>query len=166
MTSPNIHEYIKTTTVQPWPTTSFLLLNLLGEICWNCSPRIDVSEFGFQRVKDKGIDDLVLMHHGKCPVCGATRHDMVTTGRYSIPHIANIVLGQRSGKSIVVSILTHYYEHRIKHWLDSGLGTVQNSQYYWIGKMDALQVTPQLTDANTATVTITIQSAFFGAYTI
>ena len=47
-----------------------------------------------------------------------------------------------------------------------GLGTVQNSQYYWIGKMDALQVTPQLTDANTATVTITIQSAFFGAYTI
>lgn len=47
-----------------------------------------------------------------------------------------------------------------------GLGTVQNSQYYWIGKMDALQVTPQLTDANTATVTITIQSAFFGAYTV
>jgi hypothetical protein len=47
-----------------------------------------------------------------------------------------------------------------------GLGTVQNSQYYWIGKMDALQVTPQLTDANTATVTITIQSAFYGAYTI
>lgn len=48
----------------------------------------------------------------------------------------------------------------------SGLGTVQNSQYYWIGKLEALQVTPQLTDANTATVTITIQSDFFGAYTI
>ena len=48
----------------------------------------------------------------------------------------------------------------------AGLGTVQNSQYYWIGKLEALQVTPQLTDANTATVTITIQSDFFGAYTI
>lgn len=47
-----------------------------------------------------------------------------------------------------------------------GLGTVQNSQYYWIGKVEALQVTPGLTDANTATVTITIQSDFFGAYTI
>ena len=47
-----------------------------------------------------------------------------------------------------------------------GIGTVQNSQYYWIGKLEALQVTPQLTDANTATVTITIQSDFFGAYTI
>jgi hypothetical protein len=121
MTSPNIHEYIKTTTVQPWPTASFLLLNLLGEICWNCSPRIDTSELGFQHVKDNGIDDLVLMQHGKCPVCGATRHDMVTTGRYSIPYIANIVLGQRSGKGILLSVLAHYYEHRIKHWMDSGL---------------------------------------------
>lgn len=47
----------------------------------------------------------------------------------------------------------------------TGLGNVANSQYFWIGKLEALQVTPQLTDANTATITITIQSAFFGAYT-
>jgi len=47
-----------------------------------------------------------------------------------------------------------------------GIGTVQNSQYYFIGKIDALLVTPQLSDANTATLTITIQSNVFGAYTI
>lgn len=47
----------------------------------------------------------------------------------------------------------------------AGVGTVQNSQYYWIGKIEALQVSPQLTDANQATVTISVQSAFFGAYT-
>ena len=47
-----------------------------------------------------------------------------------------------------------------------GLGTVENSQFYWIGKLEALQVSPQLTDANTATITITIQSNFYGAYTI
>lgn len=46
-----------------------------------------------------------------------------------------------------------------------GLGTVQNSSYYWIGKLEAIQVSPQLTDANTATITITIQSPFFGAWT-
>jgi hypothetical protein len=46
-----------------------------------------------------------------------------------------------------------------------GLGTVPNTQYYWIGKIEAMQVTPQLTDANTATVTLTIQSEFFGAFT-
>jgi hypothetical protein len=48
----------------------------------------------------------------------------------------------------------------------TGLGSVQNSQYYWVGKIEALLVTPQLTDANTATVTITLQSSFYGAYTI
>lgn len=48
----------------------------------------------------------------------------------------------------------------------AGLGTVQNSLYYWVGKLEALQVNPQLTDATTATIAITLQSAFFGAYTI
>lgn len=47
-----------------------------------------------------------------------------------------------------------------------GLGSVQNSHWYWVGKVEALQVSPQLTDANTATVTLTIQSAFYGAFTI
>lgn len=45
------------------------------------------------------------------------------------------------------------------------LGTVENSQYFWIGKIEALQVNPQLTDSNTATITFTIQSKFYGAYT-
>jgi len=47
-----------------------------------------------------------------------------------------------------------------------GLGTVENSQFYWVGKLEALQVNPQLTDANTATITLTIQSQMYGAYTI
>ena len=48
----------------------------------------------------------------------------------------------------------------------AGVGTVENSQFYWVGKLEALQVSPQLSDANTATITITIQSNFYGAYTI
>jgi len=47
-----------------------------------------------------------------------------------------------------------------------GLGTVQNSYYYWVGKIEALQISPQLTDANTATITLTLQSAFYGAFTV
>lgn len=47
-----------------------------------------------------------------------------------------------------------------------GMGTVQNSSYYWRGKIEAIQVNPQLTDANTATITFTIQSPFYGAFTV
>jgi len=44
-------------------------------------------------------------------------------------------------------------------------GACQNSQYFWGGKLEALQVNPQLTDANTAVLTISIQTDFYGAYT-
>ena len=43
---------------------------------------------------------------------------------------------------------------------------VENSMYFWVGKIEALQVNPQLTDSNTATITMSIQSDFFGAYTL
>ena len=49
--------------------------------------------------------------------------------------------------------------------LAAGLGTVENSQWFFLGKLEAQQVTPNLTDSNTATVTITLQSRFFGAFT-
>jgi len=48
----------------------------------------------------------------------------------------------------------------------TGLGSVQNSQYFWAGKVEALLVNPQLTDANTASLTLSQQSEFFGAFTI
>jgi hypothetical protein len=47
----------------------------------------------------------------------------------------------------------------------AGLGSVQNSQYYWLGKLEALVFNPQLTDANTATLTLSMQSQLFGAFT-
>jgi len=47
-----------------------------------------------------------------------------------------------------------------------GMGSVQNSYYYWIGKLEAIQVSPNLTDANQATITLTMQSSFFGPYTV
>jgi hypothetical protein len=48
----------------------------------------------------------------------------------------------------------------------AGIGQRANSSWYWIGKLEALLVTPQLTDANTATLTLSVQSDFFGAYTL
>lgn len=47
----------------------------------------------------------------------------------------------------------------------AGLGTVENSQYFWLGKVESFLVTPNLTDSNTSTVTLSIQGQFYGAYT-
>jgi len=48
---------------------------------------------------------------------------------------------------------------------DSTLATA-NTEFYFIGKIEAILVNPQLTDANTATVTLSAQSDFFGPATI
>lgn len=43
---------------------------------------------------------------------------------------------------------------------------VDNTVFYWVGKIEALLVNPSLSDANTATISISVQSPFYGAYTI
>jgi hypothetical protein len=46
------------------------------------------------------------------------------------------------------------------------IGTVANSQFYWLGKLESLLVTPSLTDATTATLAYSVQSDFYGPFTI
>jgi len=46
------------------------------------------------------------------------------------------------------------------------LGQVENTLWYFVGKIDSLLVTPNLTDANQATIAITMNSPVYGAYTI
>ena len=48
----------------------------------------------------------------------------------------------------------------------AGMGSVENSMYFWYGKIEALLVNPQLTDSNSATVTLSVQSDFLGAFTV
>jgi len=49
--------------------------------------------------------------------------------------------------------------------LAAGLGTVANSQWFWVGRIEALVINPQLTDAVTATLTLSTQTDFYGAFT-
>jgi len=46
-----------------------------------------------------------------------------------------------------------------------GLGTVENSSFYFVGRIESLLVKPSLTDATTATLALSMQSEFYGAYT-
>jgi len=48
----------------------------------------------------------------------------------------------------------------------SVIGAVKNSSYYFLGKFEALEVTPSLTDAMSAKLTITVQSDIRGAFTV
>jgi hypothetical protein len=47
-----------------------------------------------------------------------------------------------------------------------GIGKVENSMFYFIGKLESMLVTPSLTDATTATLAFSIQSDIYGAFTV
>jgi hypothetical protein len=48
----------------------------------------------------------------------------------------------------------------------TGIDVVENTSYYFLGKIEALEVTPSLTDAITAKLTIAVQSEIVGAFTV
>jgi hypothetical protein len=50
--------------------------------------------------------------------------------------------------------------------LAGGVGTVPNALIYFVGKVESLLVNPARDDASTATVALSIQSDFFGPYTV
>lgn len=45
-------------------------------------------------------------------------------------------------------------------------GVIKNSSYYFLGRFETLEVTPSLTDAISAKLTITVQSDIRGAFTV
>lgn len=48
----------------------------------------------------------------------------------------------------------------------AGLGTVDNSVFYFVGKLESLLINTSLSDAQTATLTMSLHSAFSPIYTI
>jgi len=46
------------------------------------------------------------------------------------------------------------------------LGTVPNTEFYFLGKVEALVYNPQLTDANQATLTVSMLSELYGGFTV
>lgn len=47
-----------------------------------------------------------------------------------------------------------------------GLGTVPNALFYFRGRIESLEITPARDDAATATIALSLQSDFYGPYTI
>jgi hypothetical protein len=47
-----------------------------------------------------------------------------------------------------------------------GLGTVDNANIYFVGRLESLLIEPSLSDSNTATLALSIQSDFFGPFTV
>lgn len=66
-----------------------------------------------------------------------------------------------NGGSVTVGAAQGVFDSNV-----GGLGTVPNTYYYFMGKLESIQVTPSLSDAVTATLAFSIQGDFYGAFTV
>lgn len=48
----------------------------------------------------------------------------------------------------------------------AGIGTAPNALFYWVGKIESIQVQAARDDATTATVSLSTSSEFYGPYTV
>jgi hypothetical protein len=71
-----------------------------------------------------------------------------------------------SGKSCVIRFALLNSSPASYNSSVGGLGSVENTYWYFVGKIDSLLVTPSLSDSNQATIAVTQQSAVHGAFTI
>jgi hypothetical protein len=98
---------------------------------------------------------------GDVNVMGSEFANMVGDGVKRVWRLALMAAPVGSGTTQTPGITQGLYDSNA-----GGLGSTQNTQFYFHGKLESLLITPSLTDGTTATLSFSIQSDFYGAYTI
>ena len=94
---------------------------------------------------------------GEPTVIGTEFGKMVGDG---ISRVWRLTLLTSQPKVTTTATLSHYDS------IATGLGTVPNSQFFFEGKLESLQVTPSLSDSVQATLAFSINSSFYGPWTV
>ena len=86
-------------------------IHLFGDACPACSDLNWYESIPFRASSNKIARKLVLLEHGVCPSCKKNRADFVRRGKiFDYVEVA-LLCGQRSGKSLLVSMLSAYVLH-------------------------------------------------------
>lgn len=98
----------------PFARQLWMCLVLLGEMCPVCTHRkaFDIFNVPVDVDPHKFARSVTLMHNGVCPKCGATRHELLASGKQNDYYEFDLVAGQRSGKTTVAATLSTYVFHR------------------------------------------------------
>lgn len=93
--------------LKPFPKQLEMGLKLFNDWCPICSKPNFIDNL-FDESIDEILDNLQLLHYGKCPKCKKTRQDFYTAGLQHPRNELVAVLGQRSGKSAVSAMIARY----------------------------------------------------------
>lgn len=88
--------------------------HLFGEWCPPCSSEIfhDIRDFPVDYPVKEAREHVTFLHYGVCPKCKRRKSEMILDGTLKDPIQLILIAGQRSGKSIGVSLAHSYIAHR------------------------------------------------------
>lgn len=111
----NVAEYAMSQSfanMKPYAMQLSMLLHLFNDFCPYCSDMDIVENPPVDMVPEDMVDRIALLHFGVCPKCGKNRLDFIREGRTKDYQELAACIGQRSGKSLMASLISSYMLHR------------------------------------------------------
>jgi len=99
---------------QPFAKQMQIALHFMAEWCPRCSDEAYIEDIPVADTLDDVKSNVVFLKNGKCPRCKATKYDLVTNEELNDPVELISILGQRSGKSILSTMIESY---NIARWV-------------------------------------------------
>lgn len=96
---------------KPFPRQLQIASHFLGEICYFCSDNDFMYQMYDQEIGEI-CDRIVFTRWGRCPKCQRTRFDFIKHAKWFFPETLIAIIGQRSGKNYLLSMLAAYQLHR------------------------------------------------------
>ena len=100
---------------KPFARQLWILYMMAGEYCPRCAdPRLgNIENVEVDDDPEEIADRAVLLHHGVCPKCRSKKSEMVLSGELNDYGQLVGVIGQRGGKSAMVTTACSYWMHRV-----------------------------------------------------
>ena len=98
----------------PYAKQLIIATHLFAEWCVHCSSPLahSIEEFPRDYPVESAPEIFQFLEYGKCPKCGTGRAEMVADESLNNYQEVALAIGQRSGKSILLSLLQSYLLHR------------------------------------------------------
>lgn len=117
--APNFYHFCKYTVGEkikmPFARQLWIGYRFFSEWCPRCSDPAynEITRIEVDADPEEVLDHVTLLENGRCPKCNASKSQMVLSNELNDYNELDLVLGQRSGKSTLLSLMGAYHVHRL-----------------------------------------------------
>lgn len=117
--APNFYHFCKYTVgdkiKMPFARQLWIGYRFFAEWCPRCSDPAynEITKIEVDADPEEVLDHVTLLTNGRCPKCSVSKSQLILGGEINDYNELDLVLGQRSGKSTLLSLMAAYHVHRL-----------------------------------------------------